>query len=288
MTNGFPGEQRNQWSHVLASGRNRLGFALRNFLRWTLPGNTYRENACAQAGLPELGPDAAMVFQALHGRYDLRHLAQAASRERYLETLAYLEWLEYFRQQCPAAFSAIMDNALSLRWLDAGAKNWAYVEAIHAFIQTNHGQNFQLDGVELDPHRRYVNLQTRRQAALSYIHGLPNARYYSGNLLDWRQPAHIISHFLPFVFQEPHLAWGLPLDYFNPQPLLNHLLSLLEPGGLLLIVNQGEAEAQAQQALLESATRLFPVRFESLGQLPASFIEYRYPRYGWICIKEGI
>ncbi len=287
MTNGFPGEQHNPWSHVLASGRNRFGFALRNFLRWTLPG-AYRETACDQTGLPELGPDAARLVDTLHGRYDLPDLTQAASRERYLETLAYLEWLEYFRQKRPAAFSAIMDDALSLRWLDAGAKNWAYVEALYAFIQANHGPNFQLDGVELDPHRRYVNLQTRQQAALSYIQDLPNTRYHSGNLLDWRQPAHIISHFLPFVFKEPHLAWGLPLNYFNPQLLLNHLLSRLEPGGLMLIVNQGEAEAQAQQVLLEEAARRFPLQFESLGQLPASFIEYRYPRYGWLCIKDGI
>lgn len=286
MTNGFPGDQNSRWSDVLASGRNQLGFALRNFLSWTPPG-PYRENACAQPSSLELSPAAARFAETLHQRYDLQHLAQTASQERYLETLAYLEWLDYFYQHRPDAFDALW-NPHSLQWLDAGAKNWAYVEALYAFIQTHKRESFRLEGVELDPHRRYVNLQTRQQAALSFIQELPQAHYHSGNLLAWRQPAHVISHFLPFVFKEPHLAWGLPLGYFNPQPLLNHLLSLLEPGGLMLIVNQGEAEAQAQQTLLGNATRLFPIRFESLGQLPASFIQYRYPRYGWLCTKNSI
>ncbi|MGG2382840.1 hypothetical protein, partial [Salmonella enterica] len=92
------------------------------------------------------------------------------------------------------------------------------------------------------------------------------------------------------VFEDPHLAWGLPLGYFSPQALLNHLLARLTPGGLLLIVNQGEAEWTRQGDLLAQAAagRAQPGKFsfQSVGQLPASFIEYRYPRWGWLCVRE--
>ncbi|MFX6226278.1 hypothetical protein ABTF68_22660, partial [Acinetobacter baumannii] len=71
---------------------------------------------------------------------------------------------------------------------------------------------------------------------------IPQATYRVGDLRRWQSSAHLISHFLPFVFEDPHLAWGLPLGYFSPQAQLNHLLARLTPGGLLLIVNQGEAE----------------------------------------------
>lgn len=280
MTDQPSGGLHLDWQDAWHSGRNRLGFSLRNFLRWA-PGS-YRETTIQpEAWLRSQGNinDAARRLIQEYGFSE----STAVSQERLLETLSYLEWLDYSYFQWPEAFASLTNN--SLRWLDAGAKNWAYVEALTAFIR-RHGQpNFKLDGVELDPNRRYINFQTRRQAALSFIRNIPQATYHAGNLLDWPHPVDIISHFLPFVFKDPHLAWGLPLNYFQPQTLLEHLLSRLKPGGLLILVNQGEAEAQAQQAMLQLASERFPLQWKNLGQLPTSFIEYRYPRYGWLCMK---
>jgi len=267
---------------MLKALRNRLGFTLRKRLRWE-PG-TYRERVEPKTDLP-LDNEARDAAKRLAADYDLSAVYESASRERYLETLTYLDWLDLAWRIRPDAFDL---NTLNqpFRWLDAGAKNWSYVAAISAFIERHFPGAYRLDGVELDVHRRYVDLHTRRQAAQTYISLLPNAHYHEGDIREWTQPAHVITHFMPFVFEDPLLAWGLPPEAFRPREILLHLLGLLTPGGLLLIVNQGETEAHAQKTLLEDAPQQLCFRYQSLGQLPARFIQYRYPRYGWLCMKD--
>jgi hypothetical protein len=230
-------------------------------------------------------PDAKNRATELMRRYPSVDWDTIASWQRACEVLTYLDWLDTFQQAAPHAFQPLFDQAHCLNWLDVGAKNWAYVDALYAFIRANRSHAFQLNGIELDPHRRYLNFQTRRQAALAHSQSLPHTSYHEGNVLQWTQPAAIISHFLPFVFKDPHLAWGLPLNHFQPEAVLNHTISLLEPGGLLILVNQGQVEADAQAELLAQAAKVIPLRIENLGQLPARFIEYQYPRYGWLCTR---
>ena len=55
--------------------------------------------------------------------------------------------------------------------------------------------------------------------------------------------------FFPFVFLDDHLAWGLPQPLHQPLALLQAAWTSLAPGGHLMVVNQGEAEAEAQQAM---------------------------------------
>jgi hypothetical protein len=273
----------------LHSAQNRLGFALRNFLLGAGP--PYQEPAEQKASLFQGQPQLAEHARRLSSQYDLQNLVQNASGLRYLETLPYLEWLDCFFQAEPDAFRQAFKGS-DLFWLDVGAKNWSYVEALTAFLQRHGPDTFELHGLEIDPNRRYVDFRTRRQYAEAYLGKLPPAirkktHYHQGNILNWRQPVKIISHFMPFVFKEPHLAWGLPLSLFQPQVVLQREISLLAPDGLLLIVNQGEEEAEAQRALLEEAVKTHPLRFHSLGQLPVRFMEYRYPRYGWLCVKRN-
>jgi hypothetical protein len=283
MVNGIPEENKPTWSDVLISGQNQLGLTLRNVLKWA-PGQ-YQEKAEYPAALFSDCLETAKKAEALQHAFNLRGLASMVSAMRYREILSYLEWLTIFQQKQPEWFENILHKP-EFHWLDVGAKNWAYVNALYGFIQANRSDEFSLDGIELDPNRRYVNFKTRKQAALAFIQTLPQANYHIGNAIHWHKPAHIISHFLPFVFKDPHLAWGLPLTHFTPQRLLEHLLSLLEPNGLMLIVNQGQTEAEAQAQLLQKAASRFSIQYESLGQLPANFIEYQYPRYGWLCTKE--
>jgi hypothetical protein len=309
------------WADNWQSTCNRLGFALRNFLN-TTPG-AYQEIAALNLHVFSQGTEAHTIEKHLLSRYNLTQLRDTASQSRYQETLTYLHWLDTLHATNPNTFATLIHSQQApLRWLDVGAKNWAYVGALSAFLEactplaptkpasiepidpvdlankaprealsskkTAGGAfSFQLDGVELDPHRRYADFQTRGQYAQAHIRTIPQAAYHAANILDWRQPAHIVSHFLPFVFREPHLAWGLPIDYFQPQAILNHLLSLLSPGGVLILINQGEVEAEAQATLLHGAAQTHAIRYESVGQLPAPFIEYRYPRYGWLVIKSG-
>lgn len=268
------------------SAQNRLGFALRNFIKgYGLP---YQEQAEPKSALFLNQLEVLARQNDLLAQYDLQNLTDKATVSRYKETLTYLDWLDCFYQANPQAFQQIL-NASSVSCLDVGAKNWSYVEALTAFLQKYHIA-FELHGLEIDPNRRYADFRTRKQYAEAYLESLPNSLqsktyYHTGNILNWQQPVQIITHFLPFVFEEPHLDWGLPLSLFNPQAILNHELSLLQSDGILLIVNQGEDEAEAQQTLLEEAAKTASIRFQSLGQLPVRFVQYQYPRYGWICIK---
>lgn len=273
----------------LQSAQNRLSFALRNFLNQDGP--LYREKAEPKALLFSDQSDMLRYAERLNAQYGLQALMPQASATRYREALIYLDWLDTFRQAKPEAFQRRFARS-NVTWLDVGAKNWSYLPALVAFLRQHQPDAFTLHGLEVDPHRRYADLRTRRQYAQAHIHQLPaeyrpNTCYHEGNILDWQEPVQVISHFLPFVFQEPHLAWGLPLALFQPQDILLHELDLLESQGILLIVNQGEAEADAQQALLQEAAQHRPIRFESLGQMPVRFIQYQYPRYGWICIKQA-
>ena len=297
--------QWERWRWDWQSRNNALQWALRNFLHWT-PGH-YRETPAGPKALRNLSTETAKLAETLLKTYGLSLLPHRASEQRVLETLTYLHWLDQMRQSHPQYFQALGPNDETIskpfRWLDVGAKNWAYVEALDGFLQRFLPQpavmpthpvlgetpSYRLDGVELDPHRRYTNLQTRAQAAQAFIQVLPYAAYHAGPIQHWQESAQVISLFLPFVFEEPHLAWGLPLDYFAPQALLNHLLHLLEPGGLLIIVNQGDVEAEAQGALFDQAQAdcpNFQLQIKNLGQLDTPFIEYRYPRIGWLCRKQ--
>jgi hypothetical protein len=279
-----------RWQSGWQSQANRMQWALRNFVRWT-PG-PYQEKPAGPAYLKGLPTQTLERAKQLLENYGLTDLPQRASQQRVEETLTYLDWLDGMAETFPEWFTDIasaehaMCRKPSCAWLDIGAKNWSYVEALASFARKHCGPDYDLDGVELDPHRRYSNLQTRGQAAQRFIQPIPQATYHSGDVRQWQQPAQVISLFLPFVFAEPHLAWGLPLNYFEPQALLNHALQLLKPGGLLIVVNQGEVEAQAQADLLENARATFPLQIKNLGQLAAPFIEYRYPRVGWLCRKQ--
>jgi hypothetical protein len=288
------------WQTQWQSQANRLSYALRNFLSWSPA--IFREQPAGALDFSDFPTEDAERASDLRARYGLTNLPQRACRQRVMETLTYLDWLDQMAEAHPDWFEGIfaanspegVSAACSLKisahqpklnWLDVGAKNWAYVEALTALAQMHYGEQFRLDGVELDPHRRYTNLQTRGQAAQSFIADMPQARYHPGDIRQWTQPAQLITHFLPFVLEDPHLAWGLPLDYFQPQAILDHLLSLLPPGGLLIVVNQGEWEAETQERLFQAAKENHALEVKALGELPARFIDYQYPRFGWLCRK---
>lgn len=270
---------------TIQSGGNRLAFALRNWWHWQP--RPFQEIAEPEKEFLKDRPQSLLKAQALMARYDLSGLRSRATAQRFLENLAYLEWLDYSFQVIPSVLKGLAAEPC-LNWLDVGAKNWSYVDALDAFLRRHCQNAYRLDGLELDPNRRYTDFTTRIQAAEAYIKPLPSAQYHGMDALMWRRKAHIMTQFLPFVVKEPHLAWGLPLNYFQPEKLLAHLLALLEPGGVLFVVNQGEWEMEAQQKLWAECADMTAFQIWNLGEMPASFIEYRYPRYGWICVKQGL
>jgi hypothetical protein len=65
-----------------------------------------------------------------------------------------------------------------------------------------------------------------------------------------------------------------------PDRFFSHLLQLLHPtDGHLLVLNQGKQEADRQASLFKSMGLSQAVM--PLGEMPASFVTYTYPRYGW-------
>lgn len=172
------------------------------------------------------------------------------------------------------------NNFSELNILDIGCKNWFYAKGEFDFF-SSFANNFNLDGIEIDPFRLYSNFYSRYEVAKFYIKDLKNTNYIIGNLLDLTKKYDYIIWFLPFVIQEPHVYWGLPKKYFYPEKLLKHAYNLLKYNGEMLIVNQGEEEALKQKELLDKLN----LPYRSLGKIESDYFEYRYPRYGFLIKK---
>ncbi|MBS4029460.1 MAG: hypothetical protein KGZ58_12590 [Ignavibacteriales bacterium] len=263
--------------HTVESLLNEAGFFLRSQFRW-------RQKKYIEQNEPRLGLFSnrkneqylLLREKKLLEEYDLSGIQNRSSKTRYIETLTYLD---YLTQLLPV--NSLQQNG-ELRWLDVGAKNWAYVESIYRLLEKCHS-DFILTGIELDANRLYRDFYRRRDYAHSYIEHLPKAKYIAGNVFTHKKKYDVVSCFLPFVFPEPCLKWGLPLRFFSPTEFLSHLVSLLNENGVLLIINQDEDEFIAQGKLFESIQERDGdiVQVEWKGKLSDSFMEYIYPRYGW-------
>lgn len=167
----------------------------------------------------------------------------------------------------------------SLKVLDIGSKNWAYVRGEYEFFR-QYTSNLFLDGVEIDAYRLYSNFYSRYEAAQFYIKGLSGVNYYADDLLNMRGEYDYITWFLPFVTPYPLLKWGLPKKYFMPERLLIHAYQLLKKE--MLIINQGDEETQIQKSMLDKLA----IPYEFLGEIKSSALEFQYPRNGFLVIKN--
>jgi len=111
--------------------------------------------------------------------------------------------------------------------------------------------------------------------------GLKNTNYIAGDLLEINKKYDYITWFLPFITKKPLKYWGLPMKYFCPEKLLTHAYSLLSNNGQMLIINQGEKEAQIQLELLEKLN----IPFENLGEIHNEYFEYQNKRFGFLIKK---
>ena len=64
---------------------------------------------------------------------------------------------------------------------------------------------------------------------------------------------------------------------------MRHAWSLLQPGGTLFVVNQGEEEAAAQGRLFQDQH----IPAQSLGEVTSIFSTYRRLRVGWRVTKPS-
>ncbi len=268
--------------HQVISRQNAVFFALREFVR--SGAGEYKE--LAEDKELELSDELEARYKVLLSKYPrLQHAHDNATAQRFSEILTYSDYLDRLNTDIN------LPKTEALHWIDVGCKNWAYVDAIDAYCNVKQNIPYQLSGVEVDGYRRYVDGHNRKEYAETYIKQIPNAAFYAQSIMTFTQHADVITCFFPFVFEDPCLHWGLPLSQFQPQIFLNHLLSLLKPGGVLIIINQDHDEYEEQYRLLTKTqhtknTAKFDI--SRYGVMPDSFLEYRYKHYATIVHRKGL
>lgn len=161
--------------------------------------------------------------------------------------------------------------------LDVGSKSATHLPALHALAPC------PWTLVEIDSHRRYWNLITRRSRGEQIVRDYAGCRYIAGSVRDLRAETErfdIITWTLPFVFEVPLAAWGLPQRFFEPAALLAHVLSLLSPRGALVIINQSEYERDEQRHLLDVAG-VAGERIAAFGPLDSPLSTFRQQRWAF-------
>ena len=173
-------------------------------------------------------------------------------------------------------------NKQFVRVLDVGCKNWSYAKGEYSYFNKNY-EEVVLDGVEIDAYRLYSNFYSRYETAKYYIKDLKNTNYIVEDVLNLNNKYDFIIWLLPFVTVYPLQYWGLPKKYFCPEKLLGHVYSnLLNNKGQLLIINQGQEEANIQKELLIN----LGIRYKYLGEIKNDFYEYKNKRYGYLINKD--
>ena len=168
---------------------------------------------------------------------------------------------EMVRCESLARLSLLHDHlpatAAGSRWLDVGSKNAAAAFGIATLAAHRCSTPLQLDLVELDAGRRYRGGLRRidhgvtlADAITRWLGGSHKVRYVASDVRERQGLYDVITWSLPFLFAEPHQAWGLPLSLLDPEGLLIAVANLLAPGGHLLIVNLNQSEAERQRQLL--------------------------------------
>lgn len=239
----------------------RLSFWLRGVTSWSLP--AWKRTVTLEALRETLD---AQALSRLEARFDLSGWAARCDEQDWRESLYVLDVL-----------SRVLPQALPPgRALDVGSKNGTYFSGLVT------AQPREWDLVELDAHRRYAWGATRRAHGERMVRGLPGSRFIAGDVRALTGSYAVVTWFLPFLHQAPLDAWGLPRNQLAPEALLRHVHARLVPGGVLLIVNQGDKEAALQRALFERVG----LEARSLGQVRSALSPFTRERFGWL-VRAG-
>ncbi len=264
--------------------RNAIDYPLRQWIRWRRGGFAPLVGD-SMDGLFEHLPaprrqSAEKLAARLREQYQLAEFERSASATNYRENLFYLHMLE---TALGRAGVPVPDPLLAA---DIGPSHWFYVQALHALLrwwQAPAGRAVQLEGYEADPYRVYADLRSRYDHAIGHVRGLTGVSYLPRAFSA--QPARFPLLFMlfPFVFEPDHLAWGLPGKLFRPDDLLRAAWDSLQPGGILIIVNQGPEEHARQRERLRAAG-IEPVAAYQQDDL---FYSYPYKRFVLVAVRHG-
>lgn len=253
-----------------------LDFPIRQKIRW-------RRGAPALPHASKSGlfsDEGQRTAHRIVEKYGLEDWEQQSGFGAFEASLFYLEMMERAFEACDVH---LPDPLVAV---DVGPSDWFYVQTLHAFLtswQQPQRRRVSLDGVELDAWRLYRDLRSRADWAEAYVGSLPDVNYLAQDIRTYRRPVDLALMFFPFLFQSDHRAWGLPARYLQPAALLKHVVSLIQPGGILLVVNQGSDERDRQHQLFAEAglpiawsachtsslAEFSPERYVTLVQIPA-------------------
>lgn len=243
--------------------KNNIDFFLRNKLTFSRK-NYYEKNEDKQ-NIFENSLQKE-VFEKLNNKYNLEILNDTTKRN-FLENLYFLNVFDKY-------FSDEIKHNSSI--CDIGSKNWYYAKSEYIFFQ-KYGVK-RLDGIELDANRLNLNFYSRKEIAKFHIKDLSNINYLAKNFLLHKEKYDYIIWILPFISEYPHIKWGLPMKYFNPQKMLLHAYKLLNENGEILIINQEKSEYDIQKKLNNE----LKIKAEYFGEIEDMFNVFSHKRY---CLK---
>lgn len=250
----------------LSAYLRELGWQLKTSLRYSPTLKKKRGIHKPDVLIADFEPEKLKAFERLQAEYQLEDWPQLCNQIEYIENLYLLDILNQH----------LGHSSKKGVGLDIGCRNFSHLPAVTAFAPG------PWHGVELDADARYWNGYTRSAYGQWMAKQREGCRYIPGSLLDIEGSYNTIVWVLPFVFPEPLHHWGLPPRFFQPVELLHHAWKLLSNDGVMLIVNQGEAEAEEQEKLFKSAA----IKARSLGEIRSVFSPFKQQRYGWEVRKE--
>ncbi len=237
-----------------------IGWWWRNALTWSPP--AWKRVVSKDVVRDHLSPEGRLRLSQLEQTYPLEPWSRCCTLQDWRESLYVLDLIS----------TSIPPGLPEGRALDVGAKNGCALPG----LATGWGRG--CDAVELDAHRRYAWGSTRRVYGEAMAAALPDCRFIAGDVRALSGPYSLVTWFLPFLSAAPLEAWGLPGRYLAPSELLAHVLSLLAPGGALLVVNQGEREA----ALQRDAFAGLGIEASDLGRVVSALSPFRKERFGFL------
>jgi hypothetical protein len=273
---------RKIFSFSLLRLRNAVDYPLRRFFRWRRGGFALDRQAKNDSFVhfpPEKRRLAEDTARVIGRNYHLDEFSRDSSAVNYQENLYYLQLLEEALNLSGASLPADIAAA------DIGPSHWFYVQALYALLRWwkfPSGRSVSLAGYEIDAYRVYTDFYSRFDHALAHMRGLPGVTYIPEGFTLQEGRFHLITMLFPFVFEQDHLYWGLPSSAFRPDHLLEHVWQSLHPGGVLIIVNQGEEEHQAQKQRLQN----FQIPIIAAYRHDPLLFSYSIDRYVCVCRRD--
>jgi hypothetical protein len=241
--------------------RENLNWRLKNLLKISAPVFKFRIKS-AYSLLKKMPKAASDRYGYLSLRYNTHTWFKVCNKKEFLESLYLLDLLDSYlpRRQYEGP------------GLDIGSKSWSYLPGLAAYT----GNAWV--GIEVDPYQRYLDMSTRYGRAKRMLKAYPDSKYICGSLLEDSGRYKIITWILPFMEKGSLLKWGLPEQFFQPEELLQHAISLLDNDGVLFIINQNETDMLQQKILLDK----LKIKSKFIGELNSNFSPFKRRRYGWL------